>query len=265
MDLVARLDLVFCIDVTASMGPFIDAARAQMLRILEELRGVIGDGLRVAVVAYRDHGAEKLLEIARPSESVKDTEAFLRGLSVGSGPYNTDAAEAVFAALAACIEMPWRDGAYRAIVLAGDAPPHGCGASATPYPDRFPDGDPSGFDLDGMANRLEEEGIFVHALAMIPSSHRQHDAVLARAFERLGVSTGGSYHAAGTADAAMTIVEKVSRRFLAEIAFDRELLAKVGAAPIDEARVAALAKELRATEAEIGSGLMRLRQRRLLG
>ena len=147
---------------------------------------------------------------------------------VASGPYNTDSAEAVFAGLAACIELPWRDGAYRTLVLVGDAPPHTCGANAPPFPDRFPDQDPSGYTLDSMANRLEEDGIFVHALAMMPSINRHHDEFLARSFERLAVSTGGTYQQARTAEAAMAIVETVSKRFLRELDFDRKLYAALG-------------------------------------
>jgi len=269
MDALSRLDLVFCVDITASMTPFIDAARTQMLRILEELRASIdAEGLRVAVVAYRDHGAPQLLETAKFTTRGKDTESFLKGLVVASGPYNTDSAEAVFSGLAACIALPWRDGAYRTLVLVGDAPPHTCGANAPPYPDRFPDKDPSGFDLDAMANRLEEEGIFVHALAMMPSLNRHHDEFLARSFERLAVSTGGSYQAARTAEAAMAIVEVVSKRFLRELEFDRRLYAALGGAgkakAVDGDRVAALTKTLDCTESEINAGMMRLRQRKLL-
>jgi hypothetical protein len=264
MDALSRLDLVFCVDITSSMSPFIDAARVQMLRILDELSAAIGDGLRVAVVAYRDHGSEPLLETSPFGTSTKDTETFLKGLVVASAPTNTDSAEAVFSGLAACVALPWRDGAYRTLVLVGDAPPHSCGADAPPFPDRFPTNDPSGFDLDGMANRLEEEGIFVHALAMIPSLNRHHDHVLAKAFERLAVSTGGSYQAARTAEAAMGIVEVVSKRFLAELAFDRRLYAAIGGkeAPAGE-RIASLAKELESTESEVNGGVMRLRQRKL--
>jgi len=270
MDALSRLDLVFCVDITASMTPFIDAARAQMLRILDELRASIGDGLRVAVVAYRDHGAPQLLETAKFSASGKDTEAFLKGLVVASGPYNTDSAEAVFAGLAACIELPWRDGAYRTLVLVGDAPPHTCGANAPPFPDRFPDQDPSGYTLDSMANRLEEDGIFVHALAMMPSINRHHDEFLARSFERLAVSTGGTYQQARTAEAAMAIVETVSKRFLRELDFDRKLYAALGgaerrrAASPEAGRVVSLAKELEASESDVNGGVMRLRQRKLL-
>lgn len=269
MDALSRLDLVFCVDITSSMTPFIDAARAQMLRILDELRSALGDGLRIAVIAYRDHGSEPLLETSPFGTTAKKTEAFLKALEVRSGPTNTDSAEAVFSGLAACVALPWREGAYRTLVLVGDAPPHACGANAPPYPDRFPTADPSGFDLDTMANRLEEDGIFVHTLAMVPSLNRHHDAVLERAFERLAVSTGGSYRTARTAEAAMEIVEIVSRRFLQELGFDRRLFGALrggagSAVAPDGARVIALAKELSSTEADVNAGLMRLRQRRLL-
>ena len=40
---LARLDLAFCVDLTGSMGSFIAAAREQIVRILDALRGVEED------------------------------------------------------------------------------------------------------------------------------------------------------------------------------------------------------------------------------
>src|SRR5512144_3175179 len=163
MDKLSRLDLVFCVDLTGSMSPFIQAARAQMTSILDALRAQLGDGLRVGVVAYRDHcDGKKVCEKHDFMADARAVKATLDGLQIlGGGDYP----EAVFTGLDACVKLPWREGAYRVIVLVGDAPPHGCGAAG----DSHAKGDPSGFDLDAMANLLEEKGLFVHALAMFNS------------------------------------------------------------------------------------------------
>jgi hypothetical protein len=261
MDALSRLDLVFCVDLTSSMTPFLDAARAHMARILEGMRAAAGDELRVAIVGYRDHGSIEVVEIRPFTTVTAETEASLRALVVRSPPENSDAAEAVFSGLAACLELPWRDGAYRVIVLVGDAPPHACETRFGPYPDRF-EADPSGFDLDGLANRLESDGIFVHALAMFPSISPMYDPMLERAFRRLSISTGGSYHQARDASAAIAIVEATSARFLRELAFDRSLHALL--ASHDREDVPGLAKALACSEDAVWAGLMRLRQRKLV-
>lgn len=254
MDKLSRLDLVFCVDLTGSMSPFIQAARAQMTSILDALRAQLGDGLRVGVVAYRDHcDGKKVCEKHDFMGDLRAVKATLDGLQIlGGGDYP----EAVFTGLDACVKLPWRDGAYRVIVLVGDAPPHGCGAAG----DSHAKGDPSGFDLDAMANLLEEKGLFVHALAMFNTP--QPEPVLDRTFRRLSITTGGAYHEARGATAAMKIVESVSGRFLSELAFDRALFAAIdGAFPKD---VEKLAKHLRASVDDVNAGMMRLRQRRLL-
>jgi hypothetical protein len=120
-----------------------------------------------------------------------------------------------------------------------------------------------------MANRLEEAGVFVHALAMMPS-----DKVLEAAFRRLSISTGGAYHDATTPDAAIKIVESITQRFLTEIDFDRRLLARLNAGvhvpeptsddEVVPSRAEIVAKLMNVSVDDVNGGLMRLRQRRLL-
>jgi hypothetical protein len=172
---LAYIDVAFCVDITSSMTPFIAAARLHMTRVLDALRAHPGVDLRVAIVTYRDHGTGNVVEIHPFAGASAETQRRFDTLTLASPPENTDAAEAAFSGLLACEGLPWRPGAYRIVVLVGDAPPHGCGATASPYPDRFPDLDPTGIGLDDMANRLEASGIFVHALAMIPSVHPYYD------------------------------------------------------------------------------------------
>ncbi|MBX3233305.1 MAG: VWA domain-containing protein [Labilithrix sp.] len=259
-DVISQLDLVFCVDLTSSMTPFIEAARAQMVRILDALRATEGVDVRVAVVGYRDHGTVvKLVEVHPFAANSAKTKAVLDKLKVQSPPENTDAAEAVFSGLAAVVDLAWRAGAYRVCVLVGDAPPHACSEERGPHPDRFAI-DPTGMSLDDVANTLEENGIFLHALGMIPSVTPFYDKVLERAFTRLGVGSGGAYYAARTGDAAMAVVETVSKRCLADLDFDRRLFS----ATKRELDLAELVRALDASEDAVNAGLMRLRQRGLL-
>jgi hypothetical protein len=251
MDRLARLDLAFCVDLTGSMGSFIAAARTQIVQILDALRAELGDGLRVAIVGYRDHcDGKKVVEVHPFTTKIATTKATVDKLEISGGG---DAPEAVYSGLSACLELPWEEGAYRVVVLVGDAPPHGVGAGG----DHYARGDPTGLDLDEVANRFETAGVFVHALAMT----RGGDTVLEKSFRRLSISTGGSYNDAASGDAAMEIVARFADRFLKDIAFDRRLFDSLDDAPPD---AEALAKKLKVTPEEVNAALMRLRQRKLI-
>ncbi len=226
---LSQIDLVFCVDLTASMQPFIEAARRHVVTILAGLRSAAAADLRVAIVGYRDHDGPDLegespVEVHPFLVEDPDIHRTLSGLSVGSRSTNTDAAEAVFAGLDACIRrLPFRPRAFRIIVLIGDAPPHACGADGAPHPDRFPTTDPSGWTLSELAKGLEGAGLFLYALGMIPSNFPVHDPILEKAFHRLATSTGGTYQAAPTPEAAIAVVEAVGRRVFGQLAIDRRV------------------------------------------
>lgn len=261
-DEVSRLDMAFCVDLTGSMGPFIAAARAQLAGILAAMQAELGAGLRVAIVAYRDHcDGARLLDVLPLTADLERARATLDGLEIlGGGDYP----EAVYSGLEACLGLEWAKGVYRVVVLVGDAPPHACGAPG----DSHPQADPSGWTLDGMADRLESDGVFVHALCM------NKEPVLVRAFRRLSISTGGDQHDATSPDAALKVVEALSQGCLRHLAFDRRLLEQVRAGPPAGANGAgaedgdqgpALAEALDASVFEVYAGLTRLRQRGLIG
>lgn len=250
-DALSRLDLVFCVDLTSSMAPFIQAARDQMTSILDALRASLGDGLRVAIVGYRDHCDRNTCESYSFISDPRAVKSTLDGLVTSGGG---DYPEAVFTGLLRCLELPWREGAYRVVALVGDAPPHGCGAQGDTHPKR----DPSGRDLDEMANLFEEAGIFLHALAT------RAETVLERTFRRLAITSGGTFHlsTARGGRGAMEIVETIGHRFLSELAFDRRLFDALREDASTD--VESLGKRLHAGIDDVNAGLMRLRQRRLV-
>lgn len=254
---LSKLDLVFCVDLTSSMSGFIAAAKRQMSAVLDALAAELGDGLRVAIVGYRDHcDGDKLLEITPLDGDVSRVSTALGGLAVSGGG---DAPEAVYTGLLAALALDWAAGSYRVVLLVGDAPPHGIGYAGDSHPT-----DPTGLSLDDMANQLEAEGLFVHALAM-----RAGDAQLAQSFRRLSISTGGGYHETSNA-AVIAIVQAITQGLLADIELDTKLLARLREGlpvPVTDdgpSRYEILAKALRVDERDVHAGIMRLRRRRLL-
>ncbi|MFO0599801.1 MAG: vWA domain-containing protein [Myxococcaceae bacterium] len=260
-DLLKRLDLVFCIDVTGSMGGLIASARQHVGKVLDALQTELGDGLRVGFVGYRDHSdGPKLLTVEPLSGDVKKVRKAIDEVKVDGGG---DAPEAVFAALVKCLELDWQKASYRVVILIGDAPPHSVGAPGDSYKN-----DPTGLTLDDVANRMETEGLFVHALSLTP-----HDKIMESAFKRLSISTGGTYSDATSPDAAMKVVGTVTQQFLADLEFDAKLLARLQAGvnvpePKDEndevpSRDELVAKLLNVPVQQVWGGMMRLRRRRL--
>jgi hypothetical protein len=137
------------------------------------------------------------------------------------------------------------------------------GAGGDSYPR-----DPTGYSLDDIANRMETEGLFVHALSLSP-----HDKVMESAFRRLSISTGGTYSDTTDPNAAMRMVETVTQQFLKDIDFDRKLLERLRLGvdvPVakDENEIVptrdeVLAKVLDVPVQQIWGGMMRLRRRRI--
>jgi hypothetical protein len=257
MRALSQLDLAFCIDLTASMSGFIASAKRHMVQVLDAFAAQLHGGLRVAIVGYRDHcDGKKLLEVHPLEADLARVANTIASLAVSGGG---DAPEAVYTGLEACLGLGWTAGSYRVILLVGDAPPHGVGAPGDSLAR-----DPTGHDLDGMANKLETEGVFVHALSMQPAD--QH---LATAFRRLSISTGGGYYDTATST-AIAIVEAVAHSLLQHIELDTQLYARLrDGVPVPEdelgpSRAQLLAKQLGREELEIHTGMMRLRRRRLI-
>lgn len=121
----ARLDLVFMIDATGSMGDEIDKLKATLRSIVAEVSALPSrPDLCLGLVAYRDRGDAFLL---RSHDLTHDVGGFLRDalypLHAGGGG---DYPEAMNEALHETVHrISWRgDGATRLVVLLADAPPH---------------------------------------------------------------------------------------------------------------------------------------------
>jgi hypothetical protein len=121
------LEIVFVIDTTSSMKPYIEATKDVIRKIsnaINENKNVKGR-VRLGLVGYRDRGDEYTSKVLCTLEGGKDLQAFQAELAnkveaIGGG----DTPEQVFAGLDEAVKMEWGKLSYRNIVVIGDAPSH---------------------------------------------------------------------------------------------------------------------------------------------
>lgn len=141
--LTYAVDIVFCIDVTGSMTPIIDAVKANALRFYDDVqtnltaKGKNVDELRVRVIAFRDFGADGDAAIEEspffrlPGEQGLFSD-FVNGLLAGGGG---DAPESGLEAVALAANSPWTtrgDRRRQVVVVWTDAAAHPLEPAAVP-------------------------------------------------------------------------------------------------------------------------------------
>lgn len=114
------LEIVFCFDSTGSMGPVLDAAKADLLELFELVEELV-PRTRMGLITYRDRGDEYVTRATRLGVGRFEALAFLSSVTAGGGG---DYPEAVDEALALASKFPWRPSARKITILVGDAPPH---------------------------------------------------------------------------------------------------------------------------------------------
>ena len=159
-----ELDLVFTMDVTGSMGTYIQSAKRNVERIAARLQQENGYDVRFGLVVYRDHHqndefVQRRFQFTRDAVEVKNTLATISATGGGDGP------EAVEAGLLYTLHMDWRETATKICVLIGDAPPHGLGEAD----DHFPNGAPTGVDPFKVLSQMSLKGITIYAVGCEPA------------------------------------------------------------------------------------------------
>lgn len=129
------VDIVFCIDVTGSMTPIIDAVKANALRFYDDVqsnlidKGKNVDELRVRVIAFRDFAADGEAALQEspffrlPAEQTGFSD-FVNGLLAEGGG---DAPESGLEAVALAVNSPWTtrgDRRRQVVVVWTDQPAH---------------------------------------------------------------------------------------------------------------------------------------------
>ncbi len=126
----AILDIAFLFDTTGSMYSYLEEVRRQLSTIVSEIFSSIPN-VQMGIIAYGDYCdanstyVTKVLDLTADFNKVK---LFITSVEKTGGG---DAPEAVEEALFQANNLHWRVASKRAIVLVGDAPPHGVIDSST--------------------------------------------------------------------------------------------------------------------------------------
>jgi molecular chaperone DnaK len=147
-----ELDVVFMFDTTGSMNPYIEQVKAHLSRMVGELVEFIPD-LRLAIIGYGDHDQDqKEPYVVYPIDFSQDKEKLASDIQKMEQTYGGDTPEAIADALHAATELSWIPSNNKAIILVGDAPPHGEYRGQDAYPNC-----PNGFDWKAEFKRLSDD------------------------------------------------------------------------------------------------------------
>lgn len=131
-----RVEVVFCVDTTGSMGGLIEGAKQKIWSISNQIAGgKPGPDLRVGLVAYRDRGDQYITQITDLTDDLDAIHQKLKGFRAQGGG---DGPESVNQALADSLDkIKWsaEKDVLRIIFLVGDAPPHMDYAEDVKYPE----------------------------------------------------------------------------------------------------------------------------------
>mmetsp|Transcript_23244 Transcript_23244/g.42313 ORF Transcript_23244/g.42313 Transcript_23244/m.42313 type:complete len:860 (-) Transcript_23244:1-2580(-) len=155
-------DLLFMVDCTGSMGPYIEGVKNQIKSIVKRLRAQYPQlNLRIGFLGYRDlHDPNTQFEIFDPDSDVNDFIDFLRRVQP---IYNRDKAEDLAGALKKAAAWPWQH-SVRVLFHLADDPCHGLKyhndkfAGNRTY-DLYPDGTPNINMAEELAKLMEEHAV----------------------------------------------------------------------------------------------------------
>ncbi|KAN0079115.1 kinase-like protein [Elaphomyces granulatus] len=120
---VCSTDLLFLIDTTGSMRKHINAAKAQVKSIVDDITVAFLNEteVRIAVVGYKDHLDRPNIQFLDFTSSVDRVRSFINELTATGG---RDPPEDVLGGIRQALNATWKQ-RTRCIIHIADAPPHG--------------------------------------------------------------------------------------------------------------------------------------------
>ena len=153
-----KLQLVFCVDVTSSMRPYIEEVKDTLKIIMKAIQNLEMIKYEFAFVGYRDHPPEDNTFITKHkdfTDPLKLKDFIEKEITAKGGG---DVPEAVLNGLNDCVDkLTWDDKSIKVVFHIADAPPHG-----TQYHsgyDAFKDGCPKGYTAESVAKKFKDNDI----------------------------------------------------------------------------------------------------------
>ncbi len=119
-----KIEVVFVLDTTGSMGGLIQAAKDKIWSIASSMASAQqAPVIHMGLIAYRDRGDQYITKVVDLSDDLDSTYATLMSFQAAGGG---DGPESVNQALYQAVnDISWSsDDSYKVIFLVGDAPPH---------------------------------------------------------------------------------------------------------------------------------------------
>ena len=166
-----KADIVFVIDTTRSMQPFLDMTREALAAMARRFPQETQERLRFGLVTFRD-SIEVIPQLEYDTRnwtpSLVDSatvarllETEVRATDVGSLDY----AEEVFAGIETALNSQWREGALRFMILIGDASSHPRG-----HPQNI-----TGKDETDLRRELDDQQVHLYAIHLLdPRATEDH-------------------------------------------------------------------------------------------
>ena len=132
----SRIDVVFVLDTTSSMGGMIEAAKEKIWSIASTLGSAQqAPEIRMGLVAFRDRGdayVTRVVDLSADLDTMYATLMDYQAVGGGDGPESVN--QALYDAI---VKMSWSQdpSAYKTVFLVGDAPPHMDYAEDVKYPE----------------------------------------------------------------------------------------------------------------------------------
>ena len=186
-----KVDVVFVIDTTRSMQPFIDMTRDSVASMADRLADEAGERFRFGLVTFRDcTDTIPLIEYVTRAHTPELVDAGTLVERLNNAPAtdvgSLDYAEEVFAGVDVAIRSAWREGALRFMILVGDASSHPRG-----HPQNV-----TGKDETDLRRELDDEQIHLLAIHLQdPRATEDHPIALAQ-FSHLARIRGSQDRAA---------------------------------------------------------------------
>ena len=163
--------IAFVLDCTASMEPWIRAAKTKIREIVDNVTLEHSDSIiKVGLMGYRDYD-DDVRFIPIDFTTPEGVMATLRPVHAEGG---SDTAEDVAHALQQMLAMSWDSADIRMVFHIADAPAHGLAFHRPSVSDRFPNGDPEGLDPRDLI-RIMSNQAFVYTFVKIT---RETDTML---------------------------------------------------------------------------------------
>ncbi|KAL4464410.1 hypothetical protein ABPG72_010897 [Tetrahymena utriculariae] len=177
----SELDLMFIVDCTGSMGSWIAAVKNEIFAIVKQIKQQFKTScIRLCFCGYRDIQDAKIRFSIFPfSTNWRQFKKFVSGVSAAGGG---DEPEDVFGGLKSSLEQNWASGARYAVFIA-DAPAHGKDYNNCGGGDNYPNGDPSGEDLEHFMQIFAQKKIKLYS-ARINSSTDKMMGKLSKEYQK---------------------------------------------------------------------------------